>query len=374
MKVAYLFGSLNRGGTETLLLDVCRSLSKEEFEAIGVYRKKGQLEEAFVQSGIPFYFLPVTKNYMAYFIGLRKLFIKQQVTIVHAQQPLDALLAYCATLFTGIKIILTLHGFDFQSNGRKSLLLSFILKRTNANIYVSNYQRKYYSDRYGLHAEKQLVLYNGIDSSKIELLSNRLSKHITLRDELELPENLLLLGMVGNFNEVRDQLTVCRFLDLLNKEGVDFRFIFVGKRIENLPDRYDRCVDYCREKGLEQKVFFLGGRNDVPEILTQLDAFIYSTEHDTFGIAVVEAIMAGVPVLVNDWEVMKEITANGEYATLYKTKDEKDLVREFMLFLQNRETYILRTKKSAQLVRNHYSIDKHIENLKNIYISLNIYR
>jgi glycosyltransferase involved in cell wall biosynthesis len=121
---------------------------------------------------------------------------------------------------------------------------------------------------------------------------------------------------------------------------------------------------------LEQKVFFLGARNDVPEILTQLDSFIYSTEHDTFGIAVVEAIMAGVPVFVNDLEVMKEITANGEYATLYKTKDEKDLVREFMLFLQNREAYILKTKKSAQLVRNRYSIDMHIENLKNIYSSI----
>lgn len=369
MKVAYLFGSLNRGGTETLLLDVCRSLSKEEFEAIGVYRKKGQLEEAFIQSGIPFYFLPVTKNYRTYLIGLRKLLVNRHVTIVHAQQPLDALLAYCATLFTGIKIILTLHGFDFRSNGHKSLLLSFILKRTNANIYVSNYQRKYYIDRYGLSADKQLVLYNGIDSSKIEMPASRL-RHITLRNELELSENLLLLGTVGNFNVGRDQLTVCRFLDLLNKAGVDFRFIFVGKRIESLPGRYDRCVDYCREKGLEQKVFFLGGRNDVPEILTQLDAFIYSTEHDTFGIAVVEAIMAGVPVFVNNWEVMKEITANGEYATLYKTKDEKDLVREFMLFLQNREAYILKTKKSAQLVRNRYSIDMHIENLKNIYSSI----
>lgn len=256
------------------------------------------------------------------------------------------------------------------------MLLSFILKRTNANIYVSNYQRKYYSGRYGLRSDKQLVLYNGIDSSKIELPTThtQLSAYVSLREELGVTNDLLLLGMVGNFNDVRDQLTVCRFLDLLNKEGVDFRFIFVGKRIESLPDRYDRCVDYCREKGLEQKVFFLGVRNDVPEILTQLDAFIYSTEHDTFGIAVVEAIMAGVPVFVNDWEVMKEITANGEYATLYKTKDEKDLVREFMLFLQNREAYILKTKKSARLVRSRYSIDMHIENLKNIYFSLNTHR
>lgn len=39
MKVAYLFGSLNRGGTETLLLDICQNLKKTDFDAIGIYRK-----------------------------------------------------------------------------------------------------------------------------------------------------------------------------------------------------------------------------------------------------------------------------------------------------------------------------------------------
>ena len=97
---------------------------------------------------------------------------------------------------------------------------------------------------------------------------------------------------------------------------------------------YDECVTYCQQNSLLDKVSFLGSRDDVPTILQQLDAFVYATDHDTFGIGVVEAMAVGIPVFVNDWEVMTEITDNGKFATLYKSKDEKDLLRHFLLFLQ----------------------------------------
>lgn len=69
------------------------------------------------------------------------------------------------------------------------------------------------------------------------------------------------------------------------------------------------------------KVHFMGPRSDVPELLASWDAFLYSTDHDTFGIAVVEAIAAGLPTFVNDWEVMKlQITANWRTSTKPRTQ------------------------------------------------------
>lgn len=364
MKIAFLFGSLNRGGTETLMLDVFQNLTKSDFDAIGIYRKQGVLEKDFLNSNIPFIKLSVTRNIVAYLYKLRKIIVGNNVEIVHAQQPIDALFARIASLGTKTKTILTLHGFDSGGQHKKDRLLNLILRITDKNIYVSNYQKEYYISKYKLDIQKQAVVYNGISFEKL----SQLSVDNNIRIELNLLPDTLLLGMVGNFNEVRDQLTVIRFLKLLNEQNKNnFHFIFIGKKIDNLSDKFDSCVDFCNKFALHDKVSFLGVRNDVPQILPFLDAFIYSTEQDTFGIAVVEAIASGIPVFVNDWPVMTEISESGKYATLYKTKDIEDLYCNFMVFLQDKDKIKKNIAKYADEFKNKYNIQNYICNLKNIY-------
>lgn len=364
MKTAFLFGSLNRGGTETLLLDVCNTLKSSDFDAVGIYRKTGALEEEFKKSTVPFTKLSINKNPISYIFRLRKFIKSNDIDILHSQQPIDAFLGLIASIGLKKKHVLTFHGFDFDQN---KLLVSFIIHRTDLNIFVSNYQKSYYSQKYDLNPEKQTVIYNGVDLDKfnIEIKPNY------LRNELNLDNNTLLLGMVGNFNQVRDQMTVCRFLKLLNNQQVDFHFVFVGKRDDNNPERFDNCIKYCTDNNLSDNVSFLGKRDDVPSILNQLDAFVYSTEHDTFGIAVVEAMAVGIPVFVNDWDVMKEITEDGTLAILYKTADESDLLNKFILFLQNNELYNQQALSASEVIKSKYTINNHINNLKQAYNQLN---
>jgi len=370
MKIAYLLGSLNRGGTETLLLDVFRNAEKNCLDAIGIYRKKGDLEYEFIESGVKMYRLSVGKNLIAYLIQLRKLLIESETTVAHAQQPIDALYARLACIGTKIKIILTLHGYDFTTKKFSSFILRFIIKRTNVNIFVSEAQQIHYQQKYRLKSKKQQVVYNGISFEKLNVFAyqHALSQPMSnLRDELSISSNTLLLGMVGNFVPGRNQMIICRFLKGLKAENVDFHLVFVGGRDKKLPHLYDDCVDFCKQNDLKQNVSFLGSRNDVPDILKQLDTFVYATDHDTFGIAVVEAMAVGIPVFVNDWEVMTEITENGKYVTLYKSNDEVDLLQQFMVFLQDRETYKDKAREAACFVSEKYSIEKHIENLKHVY-------
>ena len=101
-----------------------------------------------------------------------------------------------------------------------------------------------------------------------------------------------------------------------------------------------------------------------------MDAFVYSTEHDTFGIAVVEAMAAGIPVFVNDWGVMREISEDGKYAKLYESKNEQDLLSKFLLFYNNKESYKTYAKDTVLRVRSLYSIEKHLDNLSCIYTKL----
>jgi len=370
MKIAYLFGSLNRGGTETLLLDVFRNARVQKLNAIGIYRKSGNLESNFVESGVPMCKIVATGIRFTYLVKLRRFFIDNNITTIHAHQPIDTLYALLACIGTRIKIVQTLHGYDFTNTKSEKWMLRYIIKRTDTNIFVSNSQQKYYQQKYSLKPEKQQVVYNGISFEKLNVFAHQqtLSHPMSnLRDELNIAPDVLLIGTVGNFNSVRNQIMICRFLKELKAGYENFHFVFVGGRDNNSPHLYEDCVDFCSENQLSRNVSFLGSRNDVPGMLPQLDAFLYATNHDTFGIAVVEAMAVGIPVFVNDWTVLTEITENGKYATLYKTTDEIDLLQQFMVFLQNKDAYKDKSHEAAYFVREMYSIEKHIENLKHVY-------
>jgi glycosyltransferase involved in cell wall biosynthesis len=377
-KIAYLLGSLNRGGTETLLLDVFRNAASNQLDAIGIYRKTGVLENDFLASGVKMQCLPTGKNILLYLVRLRHLLKSNNITLVHAQQPIDAFYGLLASILLRIKIVLTLHGYDFADSRMSLILLKFILKITSINIYVSDSQREYYTQKYKLNTIKQHTVYNGISFDKLHVEStifrdaslNRTTNSNNLHLEYQLSTNTLLLASVGNFVPGRDQFTICKFLLHLNKNNVPFQFLFIGKKDLNEPERYDKCVNFVNDNQLSENVHFLGMRNDVPSILRQLDAFIYSTDHDTFGIAVVEAMASRIPVFVNDWVVMTEITEHGKLATLYKTKDEADLFRQFSLYLQQKELFVEKAKLASKVVVEKYNIQNHISNLKSIYSNL----
>lgn len=367
MKIAYLFGSLNRGGTETLMLDFFKIAKDDDLNIIGVYRKNGVLLCDYKNTGVEMFQLKPKHIFdLFYFLKLRKLLTSNKISIVHAQQSIDALYAWCACLGTGIKIVLTLHSYNPKYFWLAHNIVKFIIRKTDLNIFVSKSQRAYYQKKYALEPYyKQHVIYNGISFDKFNSINNK-----SIRSELNISQNSLLLGSVGNFTSVKDQMTTCKFLNLLNKKGINFAFLFVGEKDKNEPWRYDDCLQYCKYNNLSGKVFFLGTRDDVPNILNQLDAFIYSSNHDTFGIAVIEAMAMGLPVFVNDWEVMKEITENGKHGILFKTGNEHDLYSKFLQFLQNKEPFIQKAKKDAAWARQKYDISIYLKELKNIYAEL----
>ena len=366
IKIAYMFGSLNRGGSETLMLDYF-NCNNPTLDRIGIYRKGGDLLENFINTNVPLNQLaPVFALDIHYFLKLRYLLKSKKIDIIHTQQIIDAFYACIASIGTNIKVILTHHGFLSKRNKINLYLLKLILNRISLNIFVSEAQYKeaisYFPNKSKLKAE---IVYNGINLDKFNI-----STDYSFRREYSIPNNVLLFGSVGNFNTGRDQKIICKFLDLLSKEGFVFVFVFIGSKSEKNPELMDDCIRFCKENELESKVHFCGSRFDVPQILDQLDAFIYSSLDDTFGIAVVESIISGTTTFINDTEVMTEISENGRYATLYKSKDEVDLFEKVKYFIQNISSSKMQNQKYLNEAKEKYSIMKFNESLKNLYLEI----
>lgn len=355
--VIYLLGSLNRGGAETLLLDVFNNSSKAGFLFSGVYRKGGVLERAFKNTMVSFEKLtPRFPFDPLYLYNLRKLIISAGAKIVHAQQYIDAIYAKIALMGTKVKIVQTYHGYDLGQSRIGDFLIKTISKRIDCNVFVSETQRDFFVRKLRLPLERTAVVYNGLNFAKLGAVKKRVPH-----------DGKVIMGTVGNFVIGRDPMTLCRFLEKLAEENMEFEFYFVGRRDEKTPDFYDNCVRFCESQGLNDKVHFLGGRSDVTELLAKWDAFMYSTDHDTFGIAVVEAIASGMPVFVNDWDAMREVSSDGKYAVLYETKNIDDLDNKFQVFLKDKQKYYEMAANNAGEIRRIYSIENHLQSLQKVY-------
>lgn len=361
MKVAYLLGSLNRGGAETLLLDVFRNADKANYDFIGIHRHSGEYKDDFYATDKKLYFLqPKRWRIVSYLLKLRKILKSESISVIHTQMAIDAIYARLATIGLPIRVVLTFHGFDMGANVLTKLRNRIAIRFADKICFVSECEKRDYEQKYPIN-NKGCVVYNGIDFAKIERY--QISKTRSTKDDE------IKLCCVGSFGSGRSQMVICKALGVLKNKGIELEFYFVGgKRIAE-PKLYNECFDYCQNHNLT-KIHFMGVRSDVYELENIMDGFVYSTVHDTFGIAVVEAMAVGLPVIVNDWEVMKEITKDGKWATLYKTENVEDCAHKIEDLLNNLEARKVEAKEISKQVREEYSIKKHIERLTEIYNSL----
>lgn len=354
MKVAFTIGSIDRGGTETLLLDTFRQWQSVPFEMMLVHRSGGGLKDELYAAGPNcFELAPRRGRYISYLWQLRKLFQQKHVDVIHAQLWLDAIYAKLATFGLHIPIMLTFHGYFFEK-GLIGLLLRYTIRIVDKICFVSKSEKQSYIQHYGyIIKQKGCVIYNGIDFSKLDNISN-ISPLSTLSSSR--PK----FCMVGSFNEVRSQMVICRALALLH-EQIDFYFI--GRKIDGY-SQYDECVSYCQEHRLDT-VHFLGGRDDVPALLQQMDGFVYSSIRDTFGIALIEAMAMGIPVIINDWEVLTEVA--GDKARYFQSNNAEDCARAITDLLENLQEAKHHAKQTAEEIKKKYSIRTYINRLAEIY-------
>ena len=366
MKTALFLGALNRGGAESLVCDILRKADSLPFDVCCLYRKEGDYSEEFHNTGAQFVKVARTGGMLRYILELRKAVLRNHISIVHAHTPSNAFVCSLALLFTKVPIVTTLHGFPFSDASK--LYRGIVYRRSRRIICVSGYEKSVYEKKWKLPAQNKLcVLHNGIDFSKLD------ASYCKSPSDLVVNENTMNMIMVGSFRSGRSQYFVCKVADELNKKGIPFNLYFAGIRVPSESQKYDSCVDFCANQGISDKVHFFGGRSDIPILLKKMDLFIYASEHDTFGIAVLEAMASGLPVIVNDWTVMKEISDNGKYATLYETDNVEDCLSKILSLRQKLNVYPEDLKASSSRIskeiRELYSIDNHINGLYDIYKS-----
>ncbi len=353
-----MFGGMNRGGAETIILDLFRNHHLAPFSFIGIHRKGGAYRDAFYNAGPALYQLAPGKfGYIRYLMKLRRLLKTESITAVHTQHWLDCIYAWLATIGMHVQIVNTFHGF-YSMKGINGFLCRISIRMADDVCFVSKYEQEWYQMQMRIADKKCHVIYNGVDFGKIDSVKNERNS--------ELANERVKLTMVGSFNKARCQLLVCKALHLLK---YDMEFYFIGAKNEHLSDCYQQCYEYCEANNLLDQVHFVGEQSNVYDWLRKMDGFVYATKHDTFGIALVEAMAIGLSAVVSDWDVMKEICEPfiTTSVQLFDLKDENDCADKMQKLLDQLEKYKQEAEKNVAKVKALYSLEAYYTRLNKIY-------
>lgn len=184
---------------------------------------------------------------------------------------------------------------------------------TTALACCSDYVREGVIDHFGVAPEEAVTVYNGVRTDEVE---RRAAKTRGTRQT-----GTLRVGMVARLEVHKDQPTLIRATAQLSRAGHDVECVLIGDG-----SRRAEYEQLARAESVERIVHFLGTRRDVAEQLGQCDVFAFAAKPDEgFGIALVEAMAAGVPIVATDVGACREILGGGEAGLLVPPKDPRAL-------------------------------------------------
>ncbi len=366
MKVLHILDSLNRGGAEMVTLDVCRNAKKNGLDISFLATGGGTLEEDFRASGVDFFRLnrrlPLDLRVVQ---KLRGIIRKNKIQIIHTQQAVAAIHAYLATRGLNVRHVLSFPGFYGDFKNRQTT--KFLVPRMAANISCSRGMLKWLAEDEKLDVSRNFhVFYNGADLKRLEYVGEN------LQTELKLPANVKLFGMVSHFYAAprKDQITLCRAFAKVAEKLPDWHLIMVGKIEPGAEAKFEECVKICRDSNLLDRVHFLGQRDDLAKVVNSLDIYVFSSLHEGFPIALMEAMLAGKACILSDIDPHLDVSNNGEVAEMFKTQDPDDLADKLLKVAGNEEYRNELAKKAKTFADQTFSIEVHLKNLKELYESI----
>ncbi len=227
-----------------------------------------------------------------------------------------------------IPVITTLHGTDITLVGRDKTyapVVAFSINQSDAITAVS--KNLCDETRKTFHIEKEIeVIYNFVDVQRF----NR--KPIDAFKKVIAPNSEKILLHASNFRKLKRVQDVVKIFYEVNKV-IPSKLLFVGDG----PERQN-AEELSRSLGVCEEVRFVGKQEQMEDILAIADLFLLPSEYESFGLAALEAMAAGVPVISTDAGGLKEINIEGETGYMAKVGDIETMSRRALDIVRDDKT------------------------------------
>ena len=257
-----------------------------------------------------------------------------------------------------IPFVTTLHGTDITLVGRDPSfepVITFCINESDAVTAVSESLKaatyEHFNVKRNIHVISNFVVP--------ETEKSVFSEHMRLKYA---SDGERIVCHISNFRKVKRVDDVLRVFALINK-SIPSKLILVGDG----PERY-LCERLCRELNLCPQVIFLGKVRDTSHVLEIADVFLLPSETESFGLAALEAMALGVPVISSNTGGIPEVNIHGYSGYLSNVGDVEDMAKNMIHLLHpdNLPSFKINAKERSK----EFSLDRILPLYEEIYHNL----
>ncbi len=361
-RILQIIPSLDQAGAEKQLVLLASGLPRDEFEVhVCALTRGGPLADRLVRAGIPC--TVIGKRWRVDPLAYAKL--QRHVARLRpdlVQTWMFAANAYgrAAALACGVKRLVACERcVDPWKSDLQLVVDRRLAQRTDRIVANSPAVREFYV-RHGLPAERFEVIANGVS----EPASSKRSRE-QLLEELGLPGDARLVGLIGRLwsqKRIKDAIWA---IDLLKVIRSDVHLLILGKGPQR--DRLRRFRDQSR---IQDKVHFLGHREDALDLLPHFDVLLSTSGYEGQSNAILEAMATGVPVVGTNIPGTRDLVLHEETGLLAERGALADIAKYVQRLLDDRDLATRLAAAGRERARSCFSVQGMVTRYVELYRQL----
>lgn len=307
-RVLCIVSGMNRGGAETFLMKIYRTLDKNKYQMDFCVTTEGVYDEEIKSMGGKIFMIPQkSKNPIKSFIAIQKIVRENQYKSVlrTCQHSLAAMDLLAAKLGGAKKLIyrssnagITEKGFGKFINNFFSFLPKII---PNVKIAPSTEAAEFVFGKKAVSKNKVVILHNALNYREFEF-NEEIRKKI--REELKI-KNETVYGHVGRFNVQKNHMFLLDIFEEIHRDNSNSILLLIGEG-----ELKKEVLTKIKKLKLEKNVIVLGTRKNINEYMMAMDLFLFPSIFEGMPNVIIEAQATGLRCIVSD-SITKEANITG---------------------------------------------------------------
>lgn len=296
---------------------------------------------------------------------IKKIINDENIFMVHCHNPMGGFTARVAAHLSRRKplVLYTAHGLHFYAGAPVLNWLLYypverILARMTDGIITINKEDYERAKKLSLRNKSNVFQIHGVgvDDTKFSIRENeRLSK----RREFGIPDGVIHIVTAAELNKNKNQEIVIKAIAELDENRVCYSLCGKGREKRHLQGLINKYH-------LKGTVRLRGYRNDMDEVLQSADIFAFPSKREGFGVAAVESLLSGVPLIVSDNRGTREYAIDGVNAIVCKENTPEAFAEAINELVKDKEK-LGRLRDNCRESASLFTLSEVEKSMKNIY-------